>query len=166
MNFSLAPSFSVHIETHHAADTEATAKINFNDNGCCVHHPDILLRKKKIYAVGVVMWKVIQPECPRCAAEWKVKYEKERKIAGQSLLPQAPRLKALPSSSTAVALPPPPPASTVSKRNNQEADLEELANQFAVVHQKYGTSIVDFLTEKSSRGVIEVFNSSCSLNRK
>ena len=69
MNLSLSPSFELH--NHRAQDTEASMCVAYNKDGCCPKHPDILLRQRKILGG----WKVLLPECPRCATEWRTLQE-------------------------------------------------------------------------------------------
>lgn len=69
MSLSLSPTLELH--NHHAQDTDASMCVAFNKDGCCSKHQDILLRQRKILGG----WKVLLPECPRCAIEWRTKQD-------------------------------------------------------------------------------------------
>ena len=73
---SISGAVQFHKEVHEAHDTNASVQIAFNKEGFCVKHADIQLRKKKsVFSGGG--WKVLLPECPRCALEFKLKIERE-----------------------------------------------------------------------------------------
>mmetsp|Transcript_8666 Transcript_8666/g.12768 ORF Transcript_8666/g.12768 Transcript_8666/m.12768 type:complete len:125 (+) Transcript_8666:136-510(+) len=67
-------SFVYNTVTQKALDTDATARIELTKNGVCPKHPDICLRKKKLFK-----WKPLRDECPVCADERK--HEKKGKAA-------------------------------------------------------------------------------------
>lgn len=69
MSFAPTAQYSPSYSYHYAQDTNASVLKSFNEQGCCVKHPDILLRQKKMFGG----WKIMKHECPRCADEWKEK---------------------------------------------------------------------------------------------
>lgn len=75
-NFTLAPKYQKTIQN--AEDTDATKQIAFNKHGCCVYHPDIVLRQRH-QRLGVIVqtWKVVREFCPNCEQERKLKLKRE-----------------------------------------------------------------------------------------
>mmetsp|Transcript_34288 Transcript_34288/g.51181 ORF Transcript_34288/g.51181 Transcript_34288/m.51181 type:complete len:114 (-) Transcript_34288:115-456(-) len=67
-------SFVYNTVTQKALDTDATARIELTKNGVCPKHPDICLRKKKLFK-----WKPLRDECPVCADERK-REKKEKQL--------------------------------------------------------------------------------------